>query len=1051
MRTAIVNDDGIKSKVRLLKILMMVWTLQTAVAAFAQPVTVITPTNTTWRYFTNGTDPGSEWALPGFDDSSWPQGRGLFGNDSGYPYAFATLIPGPAQGGPITVYFRTHFTWSGPRFGVVLAGTNFVDDGCVVYLNGIEITRFNMPPGPPAFDTQAPAANPGGYPNLTGGEPVLVQMTISLDNLTNGNPNPLALGDNVLAVEVHNAGLGSSDVVFGMSLFPAPDFPCHTDGIQPTNRTVLEGRSTTFLVATTCFPTPTFQWYRNVGTGEELIFGATSNAYTLTNAIQGVDDGVYYCRLNNLFGVVDSRQAFLTILSDDQPPRFLLASVVGPGLNSFRLKTDEPLCADAMACGTEYDFLFNWQINESDNPSIDLGVASVIQINPTTYEFTTSNPRDPTKLYQITVTPVFGEISDLFGNRIRPGTFAETHRNLVFVQGLAGYTGTQDAEIHSNATADTVQGTAAIVTVDNDDAGIAQGLLRFDNIFGAGPTQIPPGSFIVSATLTLNQVDQGSAANFHRMLVTWDQTTATWNSMVNGISNDDVEAVAASDALSTAEPFPNGPMLIDVTASLQAWSAGQANHGWAILSTGTGGWDWNTSESGAATAPMLTVAYQSFVEHCIPTFIAQPPAMLTVGEFHPFWISVSLSNAWCNTLQWTKDGLDISGAHNLTYTVASATLADAGTYRLRIITPDGTLTSSPCVVTVVPDPTGPYVIRVVSSANATNITVQFNELVTRASAQNTANYTLIPTVAVTSAVLGTNNTVTLTTAARSVGTAYSLRIADVTDISGGANPVDPNPTIVALTSSSIVPGAEFGSTWLYNSNNLDGVAWNTAGYVPDASWGSGSGSFGIETSPAVLGAAPAPINTALSANSVAPGDALTTTYFRKDITLPALPAGASYVICHYTDDGHITYLDGVEINRYAMPAGAVTFTNRSTGIANGGEASMRAFTFTVAPGAHALAVELHQAGATSSDVFFAMEVRVVLGPSPPLSISRAGNGDLNLRWNADGNWRLRSAATLTDPYLDVTIPFGSRLGTFTLPAASVTNRSFWLLDYTGRP
>jgi hypothetical protein len=134
-----------------------------------------------------------------------------------------------------------------------------------------------------------------------------------------------------------------------------------------------------------------------------------------------------------------------------------------------------------------------------------------------------------------------------------------------------------------------------------------------------------------------------------------------------------------------------------------------------------------------------------------------------------------------------------------------------------------------------------------------------------------------------------------------------------------------------------------------------------------------------------------------------------------------------------------------------MPAGAVTFTNRSTGIANGGEASMRAFTFTATPGAHVLAVELHQAGVTSSDVFFAMEVRVVLGPSPGLSISRAGNGDLNLRWNADDNWRLRYAATLSGPYLDVAIPIGSRLGTYTLPATSVTNRSFWLLDYISGP
>jgi hypothetical protein len=360
-------------------------------------------------------------------------------------------------------------------------------------------------------------------------------------------------------------------------------------------------------------------------------------------------------------------------------------------------------------------------------------------------------------------------------------------------------------------------------------------------------------------------------------------------------------------------------------------------------------------------------------------------------------------------------------------------------------------------VTVVADTTRPRVTRVVSSANGTTITVSFNEAVTAASAQNTANYTLVPAVAVSSAVLGANNTVTLTTSARNVGTAYSLRISGVRDVSAAGNLVDPDPTVVSLTTASVVAGAGFGGTWLYNSNNLDSTAgaWKNPGFVPDATWGTGPAAFGIETSAAVIGAAPTPIMTALTANSVAPGDQLTTTYFRKDITLPALPAGARYVICHYTDDGHITYLDGVEINRYAMPAGAVTFTNRSTGIPNGGEASMRSFTFTATPGAHVLAVELHQAGnTTSSDVWFDMEVRIVDSGSPSLSISRNTSpaGSLNLNWNADANWMLRSSATVNGQYNNVAIPAGTAQGTFLIPAgAAGTGNNFYLLDYICLP
>ena len=112
---------------------------------------------------------------------------------------------------------------------------------------------------------------------------------------------------------------------------------------------------------------------------------------------------------------------------------------------------------------------------------------------------------------------------------------------------------------------------------------------------------------------------------------------------------------------------------------------------------------------------------------------------------------------------------------------------------------------------------------------------------------------------------------------------------------------------------------------------------------------------------------------------------------------------------------------------------------------------MRAFGFTATAGEHKLAVELHQAGTASSDVLFGMEVRLVAGTSPSLSIARSVNGDVHLNWNADNNWRLRSAPALSGPYLDVPIPIGSRLGTFTLPSASVTNRSFWRLDYITGP
>ena len=1024
--------------------------LLTAGVASAQPVQLIHPTNSVWRYLADGSDQGAAWQASAFDDTTWLQGNGLFGNEANYPYPMNTTIPGLT---PINVYYRTHFTWSGATFGVVLTGTNYVDDGSIIYLNGVEIARFNMPAGPAAFDTVAPVANPGGFPNVNAGEPVLVLLQIPLDALTNGNVNPLITGDNVIAVEVHQNSATSSDRAHGLALYGQQAVAPCTDNIQPTNRTVVNRRSTTFVVVlpSNCgVPTPSIQWYRNVGFGEELIIGATAASYTLTNAMDMVDEGVYYARLVNPSGTVDSRQAVLTIQPDTEAPAFLSAAVVGPGLNTFRLTTDEPLCAVAADCGSDFTFQFNWQINQSDDLGVDLGVATITQINPTTYEFTTSNPRDASKRYQITVTPVFGEISDLDRNFVPPGTFAETGLEISFQQGNAnGYTGTQDTGIRSG-TPDTTEGSEVLINVDGDDNGIHQALLRFDNIFGVGPGQIPPGAVVTAATLTLNQNNNGDAHRLHRMLVNWDQSTATWNTLVGGINADGTDASATVDATGPGLDGVVGPITMNVTATVQAWAMGAPNYGWGFITVGGDGWRWDTSESGAATAPILSVQYSVGVCTTAPTITAQPPANTTVNELSSFSLSAGVDICGNAAFQWTKDGTDIPGANSITYSVASAVAGaggSGGTYRLRASNQFGSVTTDPAVVTVTPDTSRPRVTRVVNGTDGVTITVAFNEAVSAASAQNVANYTLTPSVAVSSAVLGANNTVTLTTAARTPGTVYSLRIAGVTDTASGANLINPNPTVVSLTSASSVAGAGYGDAWLYNTNNLDSdPTWKNTGFTPGADWLNGNGLFGTETSAGVVALFPVPIATVIPANDVAPGD-FVTAYFRKSVTLPALGAGAIYILEHFIDDGAVFYLDGVEFGRFNMTNGPVVYSTRAATANEGSRQAIRLPASANAGGTHTLAVEVHQGGATtSSDIIFGAEI-VAVSPQPSLSITHSGAGN-TVSWNGDSRWRLVRSTVVTGPYTAVA---GNPFQTFVVPPAANTNNAFFTLQYNPVP
>lgn len=361
--------------IRSLAISMALWLPASATAQLQ----LLHPTNTVWRYQTNlaaQQAAGADWVGPGFDDSAWPEGKGLFGNDSGYPFSFNTPIPLPA---PLALYFRTHFTWNGSTAGVLLTGTNYVDDGSIICLNGVEIARFNMDPEASAGtpEAAAPAANPGGYPNVNFGEPVLVRLAIPLDSLTNGNPNPLRTGDNVIAVQVHQNIISSSDRVFGLALYSGEIPPCLPDSSQLTNRVVLETRSTTFAIIANCLPPSAIQWYRDIGAGEELIPGATAASYILMNAVMA-DTGIYYAKVTGLQGTATSRQAQLQVLHDDIPPHLVSARLGATEWQIFA-QVSEALCPDAGICGTDSLFPLNWQIANADNTNEVLNILSVAQ------------------------------------------------------------------------------------------------------------------------------------------------------------------------------------------------------------------------------------------------------------------------------------------------------------------------------------------------------------------------------------------------------------------------------------------------------------------------------------------------------------------------------------------------------------------------------------------------------------------------------------------------------------------------------------------------
>jgi len=83
-----------------------------------------------------------------------------------------------------------------------------------------------------------------------------------------------------------------------------------------------------------------------------------------------------------------------------------------------------------------------------------------------------------------------------------------------------------------------------------------------------------------------------------------------------------------------------------------------------------------------------------------PSFSAQP-ADVTVAAGQPATFSVSVAGYMPMSFQWQRDGVDIAGATQTSYTLASATPADDGAmFRVRVSNLYGSVTSTSAALTV---------------------------------------------------------------------------------------------------------------------------------------------------------------------------------------------------------------------------------------------------------------------------------------------------------------------------------------------------------------
>lgn len=154
------------------------------------------PRRSTWKYLDNGTNQGTAWRSVDFDDTAWASGPAKLGYGTNQT---TTVGYGPnASNKYITTYFRTTFDLDDSSAVQDLSIAADYDDGIVVYLNGLEVARESLPAGPITYQTLATTHNGGSF------------QTIGL--LTSELSSLFRPGTNVVAVEIHQSSLSSSDI-----------------------------------------------------------------------------------------------------------------------------------------------------------------------------------------------------------------------------------------------------------------------------------------------------------------------------------------------------------------------------------------------------------------------------------------------------------------------------------------------------------------------------------------------------------------------------------------------------------------------------------------------------------------------------------------------------------------------------------------------------------------------------------------------------------------------------------------------------------------------
>jgi hypothetical protein len=287
----------------------------------------LVPFNAFWSFYDpvpnlDDPDPGVGWSELGFDTSTWGFGQAGFVYDLGskpWPVESGVRL----NGGVLTAYFRHPFVFPGSPVGAQILLRHVIDDGAILYLDGQEILRTNLPAG--LVDYLTPAT--------TAIDPLTISGPITIHTET------LRTGTNLLAAELHDVSASDRDRFFACELKALVQSLASGPILilaGPTNQTVAENMPATFTFSGV--GASHFQWFQD----GVPILGATQFVYTIPITPLSMDGTELAVLASNATSLAMSQPTLLTVLPDQIAPR-LLAAYATPGSDTVLVTFSEPV------------------------------------------------------------------------------------------------------------------------------------------------------------------------------------------------------------------------------------------------------------------------------------------------------------------------------------------------------------------------------------------------------------------------------------------------------------------------------------------------------------------------------------------------------------------------------------------------------------------------------------------------------------------------------------------------------------------------------------